>query len=108
MALRTVLTSALVALALPAFPRMTLAEPTLELRVSGTTEIYEGDPESASLDARGVIGLGPVLTPVAASIGAPVTILRAGASSIYAGTAGAGLIEVDASGKTRTLLATEK
>lgn len=84
------------------------AEPTLELRVSGPGEIFEGDPESASLDARGTIGMGPVLTPVVPSVGAPVTTLRAGASAIYAGTAGAGLIEVDAAGKTRTLLPSEK
>ncbi len=84
------------------------AEPTLELRVSGPTEIFAGDPESASLDANGEIGMGPVKASLAKLDGHPVVSMVPVGKRVYAGTAGGGVIEIDAGGRTKTVLAAEK
>jgi outer membrane protein assembly factor BamB len=49
-----------------------LAEPTRELRVAGPNEVFDGDPESVSLTARGYVLPGPELKPVA-EVGPAVT-----------------------------------
>lgn len=84
------------------------AEPTLELRVSGPTEIFAGDPQSASLDANGVIGMGPVLTELAALAEYPVVTMLAAGDHVYVGTGGGGVVRVDAAGKTEQVLAADK
>jgi hypothetical protein len=84
------------------------AEPTLELRLSGPTEVFPGDPESASVDAPGRIGMGPVATRLTADKIGAVVVLAADKRSIYAGTAGGGLLEIDPAGKTKKLISGEK
>ena len=61
-------------------PGTAFAEPTLELRISGTKEVFAGDPETTSVDAYGVIGAGPVMTKRAAFDSVPVVSLSPGRS----------------------------
>lgn len=94
------ITIAAAGVALPA-----LAEPTLELSISGPREIFQGDPESASVDAHGQITMGPRTFDLARVGDRPVVSLLPGKGGIiYVGTAGGGLLEINARGKTRRLL----
>lgn len=90
--------------ALPAW-----AEPTLELRVSGATEILEGDPESTAVDARGVIRAGLTTTALPGAADAPITALLVAGGATFAGTSGGGLLRFDTqSGKVTPVLRAEK
>lgn len=97
------ITIAAAALAAPA-----LAEPTLELSISGPDEVFAGDPRSASVDAQGQITMGPRSVELARAGDRPVVSMLPGdGGRIFVGTAGGGLLEVDARGKTRQLLKRE-
>lgn len=76
-------------------PTATFAEPTLELYIRDAAEVFEGDPESTSLDALGHISSGPVLTELAAGFEHPVvSLLVSNRGQVFAGTAGGGLVRV--------------
>src|SRR5688572_9194057 len=81
------------------------AEPTRELSVSGSREVLEGDPESASVDAHGLIGMGPTIVELGKGSDRPITTMIAGpGGTVIAGTAGGGIIRIDAAGKTTQLV----
>jgi hypothetical protein len=84
------------------------AEQTLELKVSGPSEIFSGDPESSSVDARGRVGMGPVVTKLWSSQDAPITALIATERATFAGTAGGGLHRIEAGGAVKRVLEAEK
>jgi hypothetical protein len=84
------------------------AEPTLELRVSGPEEVFLGDPESTSVDARGVIGMGPVVLPLADLGAPPVVSLLPDGRDVVVGTAGGGVLRVGPDGKSKPLMAADK
>jgi len=97
------------ALLLTTFAAIAIAEPTLELRVSGPTEILEGDPESTRVDARGVVRAGLAETKMAGTTDAPITTLLVANGAAFAGTSGAGLHRFDlATGKVTRVLEAEK
>lgn len=91
-----------------ALPSPAAAEPTLELRVSGPQEVFAGDPESSSVDARGVIGLGPPITKLAQVGGAPITSLVATDRAMFAGTAGGGLFRIEPGAGAKSLINGDK
>lgn len=84
------------------------AEPTLELRLSGPVEIFAGDPESTSLDPRGVITAGRSVAPLSSGTDAPITCLVTTERGIFAGTSGGGLVRIDAQGNAKRVLDAEK
>jgi hypothetical protein len=85
------------------------AEPTRELSISGPTEVLPGDPETASVDAQGRITMGPQAVELARTGERPiVALVAAGGGTIFAGTAGGGLIEINSAGKTKQHLPDEK
>lgn len=84
------------------------AEQTRELSVSGSREVLDGDPESASIDAHGQISMGSVLVELGKASERPITALIAGANNtVLAGTAGGEIIRVDAAGKPTVLAKAE-
>src|SRR5204863_7588311 len=86
-----------------------VSEQTRELSVSGSREVLEGDPETASVDAHGQIGMGPTLVELGKPTDKPITTLIAGPQgSILAGTAGGGILRIDASGKSTVLAKSEE
>lgn len=92
--------AASVAWALVCFPTFVGAEPTLELSVSGPREVFEGDPESTSLDAQGRITMGPTVVDLTKGTDHPIVTMYPGRNgSVYAGTAGGGLLSIDAGGR---------
>jgi hypothetical protein len=80
------------------------AEPTLELYIQGPDEVLQGDPESSSVDAQGRISMGPDLVDLAPGVDRPVVSLVAGASGVYAGTAGGGLLRLTAGRQAKVLV----
>ena len=84
------------------------AEGTLELRVSGPEEVFKGDPKSTSVDARGVIGMGPISAELADLEDAPVVALARDGKNIYAATSGGGLYRIGPDGKKTVVLAAGK
>jgi hypothetical protein len=94
---------------LPLVPGLASAEPTLELGIAGRDEVLPGDPESASVDARGVITMGPVAAELGQGIDRPIIALVLGdGGTLYAATAGAGIVAIDPNGKTRRWMESEK
>ena len=102
-------------LALP--PSLGAAEPTRELRYGDPKEMFEGDPVSAALTARGTVVAGSAFEEVVAGSG-PVTALALGGDGrLYVGTVD-GLfqlqdrelvpIEAGVEGTVTSLLATEE
>ncbi len=78
-------------------PTASFAEPTLELYIRDAAEVFEGDPESTSIDAFGRISSGPVLKRLAPGFEHPVvSMLMSTKGRIFAGTAGGGLVRVQA------------
>lgn len=101
--------AALVAVAAVAIAGSARAEPTLELRVSGAADVLEGDPESTSVDARGVIRAGLAATQLPGGVDAPITALLVAGGGVLAGTSGGGLHRFDlATGKATPALKAEK
>ncbi|MFO0725031.1 MAG: hypothetical protein U1E65_14725 [Myxococcota bacterium] len=94
--------------ALTLTPALALAEPTLELRVSGPSEIFSGDPESVSLDPRGLVSAGRVVSPLGAGIEAPITCLASTEKGLFVGTSGGGLLRLDANGNPKKVLDADK
>lgn len=84
------------------------AEPTLELRVSGPSEILSGDPETSSVDATGLVGPGPLMSKLSGIAEAPITALASSQNIVYAGTAGAGLFRFDAAGAGKKVMDADK
>ncbi len=72
-----------------------LAEPTLELRVSGPKEVFPGDPLSSSIDAAGRITLGLESVMLGSLGNAPIVSLEVIDGAVYVGTAGGGLSRLD-------------
>lgn len=87
--------SILIVVALAATPAR--AEPTRELRVSGPNEIFQGDPESVSLTARGYVLPGPQVRPVA-QVGTAVTKMVATPRGFVLGTTEGTVHRVDSNG----------
>jgi hypothetical protein len=84
------------------------AEPTRELSVSGSREVLEGDPESASVDAHGQILMGSMIVELGKVTERPITTLVAGANNtVLVGTAGGEIVRVDAAGKPSVLAKAE-
>lgn len=80
------------------------SEPTLELRITGPVEVFEGDPESSSIDADGVIASGREESVLASFKGAPVVGIEPGRKNSYlVATSGSGLYRVS-NGKKSSLL----
>lgn len=75
------------------------AEPTRELRVAGTDEVFAGDPESVSLTARGFVEPGPDVRPLGDVKGAVTRVLGT-ADGFVVGTTENGVYRVTRSGKT--------
>lgn len=89
-------------------PGLAQAESTLELYIRGAAEVFQGDPESSSVDAEGRISTGPVLVDVADGLDHPVVSMVAGErGSIYAGTAGGGLVRITSAGVAKSLASFE-
>ncbi len=85
------------------------AEPTLELRISGAADVLEGDPESTTVDARGVVRAGMVATQLPGTADAPITTLLVAGGATFAGTSGGGLYRFDGpTGKAVRVLEAEK
>lgn len=96
-------------LLLAAMPALAFAEPTRELSVSGPKEVNAGDPITTSVDAQGRISMGPTQVDVAKKIGHPiVTMIPGPRGGVYAGTAGGGLLSVDAGGRVTTMFEAKK
>ncbi len=105
------------ALGLALTPSLGAAEPTRELRYGDPKEMFEGDPVSAALTARGTVVAGSAFEEVVAGSG-PVTALALGGDGrLYVGTVD-GLfqlqdrelvpIEAGVEGTVTSLLATEE
>lgn len=98
----------IVLLPLLAFARPLSAEPTRELSVSGSREILEGDPESAGVDARGRVTMGPTVVELGKASDRPITAMVAGPNNtVLAGTAGGAILRIDAAGKATQLAKAE-
>lgn len=75
-------------------------EPTRELSVSGSREVLEGDPETASVDPHGQISMGPTIVELGKASDRPITTMIAGPQgTVLAGTAGGAILRIDAAGK---------
>jgi hypothetical protein len=82
-------------------PRIAAAEPTLEIRLAGVAELTQGDPESTTIDARGLIGAGPTLERVGAELDGPVTTMLAIPGGVLVGTSGGGVYRLEGGKLTR-------
>lgn len=92
------------ALALGAIAPRAHAEPTRELMLRGPTEILEGDPETASVDARGQLTMGPQLVELGRVTDRPIVSMVAGPKGVlHAGTAGGGVLELGATGAAKVV-----
>jgi sugar lactone lactonase YvrE len=91
------------AIVVPAF-----AEPTRELSVSGSREVLDGDPETASIDAQGQISMGPTVVELGKASDRPITVMIAGPNNtVLAGTAGGAIVRIDAAGKAAQIAKAE-
>jgi len=80
------------------------SEPTLELRITGPAEVFEGDPETSSIDADGVIAPGRNETVLATFKGVPVVSIEPERkNSFLVAASGAGLYRVSNMKKTMLL-----
>jgi len=76
----------LAALGLAISPSRSDAEPTRELRYGGPKEMFEGDPVSAALTARGTVVAGSSLEGVVEGSGPVTALARGGDGRLYVGT----------------------
>ena len=86
------------------FAKSSLSEPTLELRITGPAEVFDGDPETSSIDADGLIAPGRDDTVLASFEGVPVVSIEPDRKNAYlVATSGSGLYRVSNMKKTMLL-----
>ncbi|MEE2901792.1 MAG: hypothetical protein VYC39_05655 [Myxococcota bacterium] len=86
------------------FAKSSFSEPTLELRITGPAEVFDGDPETSSIDADGVIAPGRDDTVLASFEGVPVVSIEPDRKdSFLVATSGSGLYRVSKLKKTMLL-----
>ncbi len=74
-------------------------EPTRELFIRDTQEIFRGDPISSRLTARGRIRMGLRQNALAEALDAPVTAVLRQGNTLVVGTAGKGLFRLEPGGE---------
>lgn len=90
---RTLAIPALLVLGAAGVARPAGAEPTRELSIATPREIFDGDPETTSIDAHGQITMGPEIAALGrASERAVVCLISGPGGVLYAGTAGGEIV----------------
>ncbi|MBI2376659.1 MAG: hypothetical protein HYV07_21865 [Deltaproteobacteria bacterium] len=78
------------------------AEPTYELKVMGAREIFPGDPETSSVDARGQVMMGPKVSTLS-RLDQPVVASTLEGNELVIATADGRLVRIDSKGKLTQL-----